>query len=89
MNKRYEDVKRAQSSIRIKNRLGWPDDEEGIRRLVRCLPEIEQTVIRMGHFVPMWDGRWSFSFPATADVIEVIEKGTKLTGDVVFMEVRK
>lgn len=82
----YIAVKKAKSAMKNRNRLGWPDTEDGILRLVASFDETERTVARMGRFVKIWDGSWKFSRPRTADVVEALEGRREVPERILFVE---
>lgn len=81
----YLRVKAAKKSIHGMNRLGWPDTEDGIRRLVLEMGEFQQAVIYSGRFIKRWDG-WHFNLPSTDYVIQVMEGLLPLGEEIRFCE---
>lgn len=79
---KYQRAKRAKAHIHEVNRLGWPDTEDGIRKLVSEMDPDERVVCWCGRFIKHWDG-WHFKFPATTKVIEVLD--SEVTG-LIFAE---
>ena len=71
--------------LRIDKRLGWPDTEEGIRRLVDEMSEAERAVCLTGRFIRTYRG-WNLMFPSTVDVIDALEGRREIPKELKFVE---
>lgn len=85
MTNTYFTVKKAKQSIERIDRLGWPDTEEGIRRLVEQMSDAQITVCKEGRFIKRFDG-WHLMFPKTERVINVMEGKASPKNDLLFVE---
>ena len=81
----YKRAKKAKAEIHEVNRLGWPDTEDGIRKLFEVMVEDQKVVCRCGRFVKRWNG-WRFQFPSTVKVIEAMQGHVEIGTELLFVE---
>lgn len=85
MTNSYFTAKKAKKSIERIDRLGWPDTEDGIRRVVAQMSDAQITVCCEGKFLRRYDG-WHFMFPKTERVIDVMEGRIRPRTNLMFAE---
>ena len=85
MTNSYFIAKKAKKSIERIDRLGWPDTEEGIRRLIAQMSDAQITVCLEGRFIRRYEG-WRFMFPKTERVIDVMEGRIRPRTNLMFVE---
>lgn len=85
MTDSYFIAKKAKKSVQVIDHLGWPDTEDGIRRLIAELTDAQITVCLEGRFIRKFDG-WHFMFPKTERVIDVMEGRIRPSTDLMFVE---
>ena len=85
MTDSYFIAKKAKKSIQVIDHLGWPDTETDIRRLIAELTDAQITVCLEGRFIRKFDG-WHFRFPATDQVIKVLEGRVQPKRELTFAE---
>lgn len=81
----YQRAKLAKKNLKSIDRLGWPDTEDGIKRLFAEMPTDEQTVCLTGRFVKRWNG-WKFMFPPTSLVCDALEGKIPQEKELLFVE---
>lgn len=82
----HKEVRKAKKNLlRIDKHLGWPDTEEGIKRLVGEMTDTERTVCLVGRFIKTYKG-WNLMFPSTVDVIFALEGKKEIPKELKFVE---
>lgn len=81
----YNRAKTAKKNIKAIEHLGWPNAEDGIKRLVAEMSADDRTVCLTGRFVKRWNG-WHFMFPPTSLVCDALEGKIPQEKELLFVE---